>query len=63
MAPEQRSQAPVTPATDIWDLGLVAFFLLTVDTGRVRISEDFNSPLPDDLTVLLASLPTLRASC
>jgi serine/threonine-protein kinase len=29
MAPEQFSQAPVTPATDIWAVGLVAFFLLT----------------------------------
>ena len=29
MAPEQLSQAPVTPATDIWAVGLVAFFLLT----------------------------------
>lgn len=29
MAPEQLSQAPVTPATDIWAIGLVAFFLLT----------------------------------
>jgi eukaryotic-like serine/threonine-protein kinase len=28
MAPEQISVAPVTPATDIWALGLVAFFLL-----------------------------------
>ena len=29
MAPEQLSQAPVTPATDIWSLGLIAFFFLT----------------------------------
>ncbi len=29
MAPEQLLQAPVTPATDIWDFGLIAFFLLT----------------------------------
>jgi serine/threonine-protein kinase len=29
MAPEQFSQVPVTPATDIWALGLIAFFLLT----------------------------------
>jgi eukaryotic-like serine/threonine-protein kinase len=29
MAPEQLLQAPVTPATDIWAIGLVAFFLLT----------------------------------
>jgi serine/threonine-protein kinase len=29
MAPEQLSQAPVTPATDIWAVGLVAFFLIT----------------------------------
>jgi eukaryotic-like serine/threonine-protein kinase len=29
MAPEQLSQAPVTPATDIWAIGLIAFFLLT----------------------------------
>ncbi len=29
MAPEQLSQAPATPATDIWAIGLIAFFLLT----------------------------------
>ncbi len=29
MAPEQLSQAPVTPATDIWAIGLIAFFLLS----------------------------------
>ncbi len=29
MAPEQFCQAPVTPATDIWALGLIAFFFLT----------------------------------
>ena len=29
MAPEQLTQAPVTPATDIWSIGLIAFFLLT----------------------------------
>lgn len=29
MAPEQVLQTPVTPATDIWQLGLVTFFLLT----------------------------------
>jgi len=28
MAPEQLLQERVTPATDIWDLGLIAFFLL-----------------------------------
>jgi serine/threonine-protein kinase len=28
MAPEQFSQAPVTPATDIWALGLIAFYFL-----------------------------------
>lgn len=28
MAPEQFSQLPVTPATDIWALGLIAFFFL-----------------------------------
>ena len=29
MAPEQLAQAPVTPATDIWAIGLIAFFLLS----------------------------------
>ncbi|HEY5959337.1 MAG TPA: serine/threonine-protein kinase [Polyangiaceae bacterium] len=29
MAPEQLSQAPLTPATDVYAIGLVAFFLLT----------------------------------
>ena len=29
MAPEQLSQAPVTPATDVWAIGLIAFFFLT----------------------------------
>jgi len=28
MAPEQFSQLPVTPATDVWALGLIAFFFL-----------------------------------
>jgi serine/threonine protein kinase len=29
MAPEQSSRSPVTPATDVWALGLIAFYLLT----------------------------------
>jgi serine/threonine-protein kinase len=29
MAPEQFSQAPVTPAMDIWAFGLISFFFLT----------------------------------
>ena len=29
MAPEQAERSPVTPATDVWALGLVAFYLLT----------------------------------
>jgi len=29
MAPEQLLQEPVTPATDIWAFGLIAFYLLT----------------------------------
>ena len=28
MAPEQADQSPVTPATDVWALGLIAFYLL-----------------------------------
>jgi serine/threonine protein kinase len=29
MAPEQAERSPITPATDVWALGLVAFYLLT----------------------------------
>ncbi len=29
MAPEQADQSPITPSTDVWALGLIAFFLLT----------------------------------
>jgi len=29
MAPEQADQSPVTPAADVWALGLIAFYLLT----------------------------------
>ena len=29
MAPEQADRSPVTPATDVWALGLIAFYLLT----------------------------------
>ena len=29
VAPEMLSSEPVTPATDVWSIGLVAFFLLT----------------------------------
>ncbi len=32
LAPEQTERSPVTPATDVWALGLLAYFLLT---GRV----------------------------
>lgn len=45
MAPEQLSQAPVTPATDIWAVGLIAFFLLT---GRCywKSGQNSNAVLP-----------------
>jgi hypothetical protein len=29
MAPEQADQSPITPGTDVWALGLIAFFLIT----------------------------------
>jgi hypothetical protein len=45
MAPEQADQSSVTPATDVWALGLIAFFLLT---GRPfwRSANDDNSTIP-----------------
>jgi len=45
MAPEQISQGAVTPATDIWALGLVAFFLLTAKCYW-RSGQNANAVLP-----------------
>jgi eukaryotic-like serine/threonine-protein kinase len=40
MAPEQLSQTPVTPATDIWALGLIAFFFLTAKSYWLTGQDD-----------------------
>ena len=52
MAPEQADQSPITPATDVWPLGLLAFFLLT---GRSywKSANDENATLPQVLKEIL----------
>jgi tRNA A-37 threonylcarbamoyl transferase component Bud32 len=60
MAPEQADQSPITPATDVWALGLIAFFLLT---GRPfwRSANDETSTIPMVLKEVLFE-PILPAS-
>ena len=45
MAPEQLSQTPVTPATDIWALGLIVFFFLTAKSYWLT-GQDERTTLP-----------------
>jgi serine/threonine protein kinase len=60
MAPEQADRSPVTPATDVWALGLIAFFLLC---GRSfwRSANDAEATIPQVLREVLFS-PMLVAS-
>ena len=60
MAPEQADQSPITPATDVWALGLIAFFLLT---GRPfwKSANDDTSTIPMVLKEVLFE-PILPAS-
>ena len=64
MAPEQTEQAQLTPGTDVWAMGLIAFFLLT---GRLywRSAHQSEVRLASILTELLVSPldpPSVRAA-
>jgi len=54
MAPEQTEQSELTPATDVWALGLIAFYLLT---GKIywRSANQEETRLLTVLTELLVS--------
>lgn len=60
MAPEQADQSPITPATDVWALGLIAFFLLT---GRAfwKCANDDSATIPQILKEVLFE-PIIPAS-
>jgi serine/threonine protein kinase len=56
MAPEQALGEPITPATDVWALGLLAFFMLTgktfwrtsgcADDTRAILQQIVDAPIP-----------------
>ena len=52
MAPEQADQSPITPGTDVWPLGLIAFYLLT---GRPywKSANDDHATMPQVLKEVL----------
>lgn len=58
MAPEQLTGAPVSPATDVWALGLLAYWMLT---GRSYWAAEHGAQLGALLTVASTPLPAASA--